>query len=179
MSAPAARTADRCTPLTEAWVPTGMKAGVRMTPRAVAISPARAAPSVANRRKLKSCSESMRRPVALRQAYHEFRRRNAALFHAPDRLLHRFAEVTQSAGALQDIEPLLGGQAAERLLDLDRFRHMRMQLFRERDVDSRGKQQRHRVDRGVFVQHRISPSTRPPVAGRFAARDDRSIILAT
>ena len=29
MSAPAARTAGRCTPLTVACVPTGMKAGVR------------------------------------------------------------------------------------------------------------------------------------------------------
>jgi len=33
-------------PLERAWVPTGMKAGVRTFPRAVEISPARAAPSV-------------------------------------------------------------------------------------------------------------------------------------
>ncbi|MDP3320030.1 MAG: hypothetical protein Q8S58_12955, partial [Bosea sp. (in: a-proteobacteria)] len=35
-------------------VPTGMKAGVRMTPRGMAISPVRAAPSRAWRWKLKS-----------------------------------------------------------------------------------------------------------------------------
>ena len=34
--------------MTVAAVPTGMKAGVRMSPRAVAIVPARAAPSVAD-----------------------------------------------------------------------------------------------------------------------------------
>src|SRR4051794_38064517 len=132
MSAPTARRAERCTPLTVAWVPTGMKAGVRITPRAVAISPVRAAPSVANRRKLKRGSESMRgRLLSGREEYHESRRRKAPLLHGPDRLLHRLAEIGQHARALQDIEPLLGRQAAERLLDLDGFRHVRMQLFRE------------------------------------------------
>ena len=43
-----------CTPLTVACVPTGMKAGVRTTPCAVAISPRRAAPSVASSLKPKS-----------------------------------------------------------------------------------------------------------------------------
>src|SRR6266446_1767452 len=47
MSAPAARTSSWCTPLIAPCVPTGMKAGVRTTPCAVLISPARAAPSVA------------------------------------------------------------------------------------------------------------------------------------
>src|SRR5215469_3657759 len=47
ISAPEARTSSGCTPLIAACVPTGMKAGVRTTPCAVAISPARAAPSVA------------------------------------------------------------------------------------------------------------------------------------
>ena len=46
MSAPAARTAGKCTALDRACVPTGMKAGVRMVPRGMAISPSRAAPSV-------------------------------------------------------------------------------------------------------------------------------------
>src|ERR1700758_5032633 len=50
MSAPEARTSSGCTPLIAACVPTGMKAGVRTTPCAVAISPQRAAPSVAFRR---------------------------------------------------------------------------------------------------------------------------------
>src|SRR5260370_26800170 len=47
MSAPAARTSSWYTPLIAPCVPTGMKAGVRTTPCAVLISPARAAPSVA------------------------------------------------------------------------------------------------------------------------------------
>src|SRR5437016_14592466 len=47
MSAPAARTSSWCTPLIAPCVPTGMNAGVRTTPCAVLISPARAAPSVA------------------------------------------------------------------------------------------------------------------------------------
>src|ERR1700761_3196569 len=51
MSAPAARTSSWCTPLIAPWVPTGMKAGVRTIPCAVAISPVRAAPSVARRLK--------------------------------------------------------------------------------------------------------------------------------
>src|SRR5215471_6620257 len=46
MSAPASRTSCQCTPLSAPWVPTGMKAGVRTTPRGVRISPVRAAPSV-------------------------------------------------------------------------------------------------------------------------------------
>src|SRR5438105_2720565 len=47
MSAPAARTSSWWTPLIAPCVPTGMKAGVRTTPCDVAISPARAPPSVA------------------------------------------------------------------------------------------------------------------------------------
>src|SRR6266568_3837191 len=47
ISASAARTSSWCTPLIVPCVPTGMKAGVRTTPCAVLISPARAAPSVA------------------------------------------------------------------------------------------------------------------------------------
>ena len=52
-----------CTPLTLACVPTGMKAGVRTRPCGVAISPLRAAPSVAMRRKEKcgqACLSSSR-----------------------------------------------------------------------------------------------------------------------
>src|SRR5499433_2955541 len=51
MSAPAARTVSGASPFTVACVPTGMKAGVATAPCAVAISPQRAAPSVAIRRK--------------------------------------------------------------------------------------------------------------------------------
>ena len=46
-SAPVALTSSTNTALTVAAVPTGMKAGVRMMPRGVAISPRRAFPSVA------------------------------------------------------------------------------------------------------------------------------------
>src|SRR5262245_4157851 len=51
MSAPAARTVSGASPFTVACVPTGIKAGVATGPCAVAISPQRAAPSVAIRRK--------------------------------------------------------------------------------------------------------------------------------
>ena len=47
MSAPSARTSSGYIALTVPAVPTGMKAGVRMTPRGVAIAPVRAAPSIA------------------------------------------------------------------------------------------------------------------------------------
>ncbi len=47
MSAPSARTCSGYIALTVPAVPTGMKAGVRITPRAVVSSPVRAAPSVA------------------------------------------------------------------------------------------------------------------------------------
>jgi hypothetical protein len=45
MSLPAARTCSGNIAFTVAAVPTGMKAGVRIVPRAVVISPRRAAPS--------------------------------------------------------------------------------------------------------------------------------------
>ena len=47
MSAPVARTVSGARPLTVAWVPTGMNAGVRTAPCGVVSSPQRAAPSVA------------------------------------------------------------------------------------------------------------------------------------
>src|ERR1700694_4497270 len=46
MSVPSARTSSGRIALTAAWVPTGMNAGVRTTPCAVAISPRRALPSL-------------------------------------------------------------------------------------------------------------------------------------
>ena len=58
MSAPVARTVSGSMALTVAAVPTGMKAGVRMTPRGVAISPRRALPSRAFRVKEKLCLTS-------------------------------------------------------------------------------------------------------------------------
>src|SRR6059058_3505372 len=47
MSAPLARTSSGRIALTVAAVPTGMNAGVRISPRSMAIVPLRAAPSVA------------------------------------------------------------------------------------------------------------------------------------
>jgi hypothetical protein len=47
MSAPEERTSSGFIALTVAAVPTGMKAGVRISPRAMAMTPVRAAPSVA------------------------------------------------------------------------------------------------------------------------------------
>ena len=47
MSAPDARTSSGRIALTVAAVPTGMNAGVRISPRCMAIVPVRAAPSVA------------------------------------------------------------------------------------------------------------------------------------
>ena len=47
-SAPSARTSAGSSVLTVPFVPTGMKAGVRISPCAVRITPARAAPSVAS-----------------------------------------------------------------------------------------------------------------------------------
>ena len=47
MSAPAARTSAGFIALTVAAVPTGMKAGVRISPRGIAMVPRRALPSVA------------------------------------------------------------------------------------------------------------------------------------
>src|SRR5262245_45985931 len=51
MSAPLARTVSGSSPLTVAWVPTGMNAGVRTGPWGVTNSPQRAAPSLAINRK--------------------------------------------------------------------------------------------------------------------------------
>ena len=53
MSAPAPRTWSIYIALTVPPVPTGMKAGVRIVPRGMEISPRRALPSVAIRRKAK------------------------------------------------------------------------------------------------------------------------------
>ena len=47
MSAPDARTSSGRIALTVAAVPTGMNAGVRISPRSIAIVPVRAVPSVA------------------------------------------------------------------------------------------------------------------------------------
>ena len=53
MSAPDARTSSGFIALTVAAVPTGMNAGVRISPRCIAIAPVRAAPSVAEMEKEK------------------------------------------------------------------------------------------------------------------------------
>ena len=54
MSAPSARTWSGYIAFTVACVPTGMKAGVRIVPRGVAMTPVRAAPSVASMVKAKA-----------------------------------------------------------------------------------------------------------------------------
>ena len=53
MSAPVARTSSGRIALTVAAVPTGMNAGVRISPRCIAMVPVRAAPSVAEMLKVK------------------------------------------------------------------------------------------------------------------------------
>ena len=53
MSAPLARTSSGRMAFTVAAVPTGMNAGVRISPRFIAITPVRAAPSVAEIEKVK------------------------------------------------------------------------------------------------------------------------------
>ena len=53
MSAPDARTSSGRIALTVAAVPTGMNAGVRISPRSMAMTPVRAAPSVAAMEKAK------------------------------------------------------------------------------------------------------------------------------
>src|SRR5438045_1198347 len=107
ISAPPARTVSGCTPLIAACVPTAMNAGVRTVPCAVAISPTRAAPSVA--KSLKAKSRGMRGRFPGREPYHDFRGRKGPLFHPGDSLLHRLAVGRHYPGALQDVEPLLGG----------------------------------------------------------------------
>ena len=94
-----------------------------------------------------------------REAYHEIRRRKALRLYPRDRLFHRLAEGRHHAGAPQDVEPLFRREPADRLLDLERLRHVRVQLLRHRNVDARGKQQSHRIDSSVLVNHRNSPST--------------------
>ena len=71
MSAPVARTSAGFIALTVAAVPTGMKAGVRISPRRIAIVPVRAAPSVAAMVKEKrrgACARALSRPQALSSA---------------------------------------------------------------------------------------------------------------
>src|SRR6188508_2238539 len=150
MSAPAARTAAVCTPLMVACVPTGMKAGVRTVPCAVAIAPRRAAPSVAVSVKPKSGAIRGLR-MSGREAYHEIRRRKALRLEPCDRLLHGLAEGRHHPRAPEDVEPFFRRQPADRFLDLERLRHVRMQLLGHRNVDARGKQQSHRIDCSVFV----------------------------
>src|SRR6478736_3404548 len=59
MSAPLARTSSGRIALTVAAVPTGMNAGVRISPRCIAIVPVRAAPSVAAMVKAKRVTEAL------------------------------------------------------------------------------------------------------------------------
>ena len=60
MSAPVARTSAGFIALTVAAVPTGMKAGVRISPRRMAIVPVRARPSVAAMVKAKAAGHRAR-----------------------------------------------------------------------------------------------------------------------
>src|SRR6478672_9414921 len=65
MSAPVARTSSGFIAFTVAAVPTGMNAGVRITPLAIAIAPVRALPSVA---------EMLNEKRAMRGALRDIRR---------------------------------------------------------------------------------------------------------
>src|SRR3954465_9422496 len=67
MSAPAARTSAGFIALPVAAVPTGMNAGVRISPRRMAMTPVRAAPSVAAVEKAKRGRESIFSPLARRR----------------------------------------------------------------------------------------------------------------
>ncbi len=64
MSAPVARTSAGFIALTVAAVPTGMKAGVRISPRRIAILPVRARPSAAR-------TEKEKRGPFIRRSLHE------------------------------------------------------------------------------------------------------------
>src|SRR3954453_4989594 len=163
MSAPRARTAAACTPLIVACVPTGMKAGVRTVPCAELISPRRAAPSVAISVKPKSCA-IRGLMVSGREAYHGIRRRKALRLYPGDCFLYRLAEGRHHPCALQDVEPLFRREPADCLLDFERLRHVRVQFLGHRDVDARRKQQRHRINGRIFMNHRYSPpcSAMPP-----------------
>src|SRR5690242_15954991 len=97
MSAPDARTSSGRIALTVAAVPTGMKAGVRISPRSIAITPVRAAPSVAEILKEKrvtcarlaaralppksGCARARRNAAYRRHRPVHFHRRRAALRH--------------------------------------------------------------------------------------------------
>src|SRR5689334_13549767 len=135
ISAPAARTAAACTPFTVACVPTGMNAGVRTGPCAVVSSPRRAGPSVAMSVKPKSCAIRGLR-MSGREAYHENQRCKALRLQARNRLLDGLAVGRHHPGALQDVEALFRREPADRLLDLDRLRHVRVKPFRHRNVDA-------------------------------------------
>ena len=68
MSAPSARTCSGYIVFTVACVPTGMKAGVRISPRGVSMRPVRAAPSPAVTVKGKPLTASPRCPFGVKQA---------------------------------------------------------------------------------------------------------------
>src|SRR2546423_169227 len=66
MSAPDAHTSSGRIALTVAAVPTGMNAGVRISPRCIAITPVRAAPSLADMLKEKRVTQGAMPSVPLR-----------------------------------------------------------------------------------------------------------------
>src|ERR1700683_640620 len=78
MSAPSARTSPGYIALTVAAVPSGMNAGVRMTPRGVEIAPVRAGPSRAETVKAKTSVTSVFRGRADRRSFRPPRARQQA-----------------------------------------------------------------------------------------------------
>src|SRR5262245_16980634 len=94
ISAPDARTSSGRIALTVAAVPTGMNAGVRISPRSMAIVPLRAAPSVAAMVKLK-------RVTGLRLAALLARQQQARVAVAVEAVTRRHR---MGVGRLHDVE---------------------------------------------------------------------------
>src|SRR3546814_13459406 len=92
MSAPEARTSFGFIALTVAAVPTGMKAGVRISPRFIEIRPVRAAPSVAEMEKENRGRPNMPPPSRSSQAKSRDVGASALELHLPNLALFGFAE---------------------------------------------------------------------------------------
>src|SRR3982750_4495110 len=105
ISAPLARTSAGFIALTVAAVPTGMKAGVRISPRRMAIAPVRALPSVAAMENVKRSAMAKRlerfqagwkHPAARKSRQQE--RRSVPERQLPGLALLRLAELVMNLG---------------------------------------------------------------------------------
>ena len=108
--APSARTSSGCSALTLAFVPTGMNAGVGISPWAVRITPARAAPSVASR--VKRHDRHSRR-AALRAGYVPPLRENEGMSDAAPREFDLPIPLTESPFDVPQREELELGEGLE------------------------------------------------------------------